>query len=108
MNEIISNEEPIRRIYIKKKKEVNEIEEVNTNINVNVYEKKIIKHQASISSDKPIYISKRYLPTKIKIYKCLIYKNFDPNVNEETIKTAIKRNGSHMFDKGGFFFKLNK
>jgi hypothetical protein len=40
MNEIISNEEPIRRIYIKKKKEVNEIEEVNTNIITNVYEKK--------------------------------------------------------------------
>ena len=129
-------EKPIRRIYIKKKGEVKEDEDFskyNTNNNINIYEKKIIKkklennyennyddidkesdyyikrknktlkHQNSISSDKPIYTSKRYLATKLKIFKCVIYKNLDPNVNEESIKNMLHRNGSQ-----GFVIKLPK
>ena len=54
-----------------------------------------------ISSEKQIYTSKRYLATKLKIFKCVIYKNLDPNVNEESIKNMLKRNGSQ-----GFVIKL--
>ena len=122
------SEQPIRRIYIKKKGETKENEDFSkSNTNINIYEKKIIKkklednhddfdketdfyikkknktvkHQNSISSEKQIYTSKRYLPTKLKIFKCVIYKNLDPNVNEESIKNMLKRNGSQ-----GFVIKL--
>ena len=111
LNDIIKKEEPIRRIYIKKKKEFGDFEDVNTN--KNVYEKKIlskksISHQSSIASDRPLYTSKRLLPTKVKVYKCVIYKNFDPNFNEEMIKTMLHRNGSQILENGGFVVKLPK
>ena len=132
--EEISTEElvdgPMRRIYIKKK--LDNKEEDDTYKENNIYEKKIIKkqiesyyeesdkssdyyikkknssvkHQSSIGSDKPIYISKRYLPTKLKIYKCVIYKNMDPDVNEDTIKTMLHKKGSQIMEKGGFVMKL--
>ena len=122
------SEQPIRRIYIKKKGETKENEDFSKyNTNINIYEKKIIKkklennyddkdketdfyikkknktlkHQNSISSEKQIYTSKRYLATKLKIFKCVIYKNLDPNVNEESIKNMLHRNGSQ-----GFVIKL--
>ena len=35
------------------------------------------------------------LPLKIKIFKCVVYKNTDPNLNEEIIKDILhKRNKS--------------
>ena len=58
-----------------------------------------VKHQTSITSDKPLYTSKRYLATKMKIFKCVIYKNLDPNVNESTFKNMVNKNG-------GFVIKL--
>jgi hypothetical protein len=44
--------------------------------------------------------------TKIKIYKCVLWKNIYPYVNEDTIKSFIRRSGSQLFEKGGFVFKL--
>ena len=44
--------------------------------------------------------------TKIKIYKCVVWKNYDPNVNEKTIENFIRRSGSQIFEKGGFIMKL--
>ena len=35
----------------------------------------------------------------MKIFKCVIYKNLDPNVNESTFKNMINKNG-------GFVIKL--
>ena len=32
----------------------------------------------------------------------------DPNVDENTIKTMLQRNGSQIFDNGGFIIKLPK
>ena len=46
------------------------------------------------------------LPTKIKIYKCVVWKNSDPKVNEDTIKNFIHRSGSELLNKGGFVMKL--
>ena len=66
-----------------------------------------MKNQASLANEiKPIYTSKRYLATRIKIYKCVIYKNMDPNVNENTIKNMLHRNGSQILENGGFVMKL--
>ena len=82
---------PIRRIYIKKK--IENLDEDESYKENNIYEKKIIKkqvesyyddnnkssdyfikkknltakHQSAIGAEKPLYISKRYLPTKLKI-----------------------------------------
>ena len=44
--------------------------------------------------------------TKIKIYKCVLWKNIYPYVTEETIKGFIRRSGSQLFEKGGFVIKL--
>ena len=65
-----------------------------------------VKHQTSITSDKPVYTSKRYLATKLKIYKCVIYKNMDPNMDEGDIKKMLHRNGSQIMENGGFIIKL--
>ena len=143
------NEKPIRHIYIKKKREINDeedFEKINKKTKIesyednenkyktHIYEKKIIKkhmdnnsfdekdiqsdyyinnknltmkNQASLANEiKPIYTSKRYLATRIKIYKCVIYKNMDPNVNENTIKNMLHRNGSQILENGGFVMKL--
>ena len=65
-----------------------------------------VRHQTSITSDKPLYTSKRYLATKMKIFKCVIYKNLDPNADENTIKNMLHRNGSQIMENGGFIIKL--
>ena len=140
------NEQPIRRIYIKKKRDINEGEDFNqfnqikkkikiekneeeedliNNYNTNIYEKnsydenyletdyiikkknKTVRHQNALINEKPLYTSKRFLPTKLKIFKCVIYKNLDPNVNENTIKNVLHRNGSQILENGGFVIKLN-
>ena len=45
-------------------------------------------------------------PTKIKIYKCVVWKNTDPTIDEETIKKMLHRSGSQIFKRGGFVVKL--
>ena len=45
-------------------------------------------------------------PTKIKIYKCVIWKNPDPTLDEDTIKKMLHKSGSQIFNKGGFIVKL--
>ena len=49
---------------------------------------------------------KKGRPTKIKIYKCVVWKNTDPSVNEDTIKSILRKSGSQIFEKGGFVVKL--
>ena len=34
--------------------------------------------------------SRKDLPLKIKIFKCVVFKNTDPNLNEDMIKEYIK------------------
>ena len=68
---------------------------------------KTVRHQNALINEKPLYTSKRFLPTKLKIFKCVIYKNLDPNVNENTIKNVLHRNGSQILENGGFVIKLN-
>lgn len=46
------------------------------------------------------------LPANIKIYKCIIWKSTNPNVNENTISGVIRRTGSQILDRGGFVMKL--
>ena len=42
-------------------------------------------------------------PTKIKIYKCVIWKNLNPNV--EDIKNIIHRSSSQIFNSGKYVVK---
>ena len=52
--------------------------------------------------------SRKDLPLKIKIFKCVVFKNTDPNLNEDMIKDIIhKRNKSHGLD-GSVIIKLPK
>ena len=46
------------------------------------------------------------VPTKIKIYKCVVWKNTDPTIDEETIKHILHRNNSQLLKHGGFIVKL--
>ena len=46
------------------------------------------------------------LPTKIKIYKCVVWKNTDPTIDEDTIKHILHRNNSFLLKHGGFIVKL--
>ena len=45
-------------------------------------------------------------PTRIKIYKCVVWKNPDPTLDEDTIKKMLHRSGSQLFNRGGFIVKL--
>ena len=47
---------------------------------------------------------RKEMPTKIKLYKCVIWRNIAPGVNEDTIKHILHRSGS----QGGFVKKLAK
>ena len=47
-------------------------------------------------------------PTKIKIFKCVVWRNVSPGVNEDTIKNILRKSGSQIFEKGGFVVKLPK
>jgi hypothetical protein len=44
-------------------------------------------------------------PTKIKIYKCVIWKNLDPNDSED-IKNKMHRSSSQLYNNGGFIVKI--
>ena len=52
--------------------------------------------------------AKRGLSTKIKIYKCVIWKNNDPTLDENDIKKIIRRTGSLIFNKESLIIKLPK
>ena len=47
-------------------------------------------------------------PTKVKVYRCVIWKNLDPQINEDTIRLILRRSGSHLFKHGGFIMKLGQ
>ena len=44
--------------------------------------------------------------TKIKIFKCVVWKNLDPKINEDTIRLFLRRSGSQLLKNGGFIMKL--
>ena len=44
--------------------------------------------------------------TKIKIYKCVIWKNLDSSIDEDTIQNILHRIGSHLLKNGGFIVKF--
>jgi hypothetical protein len=50
----------------------------------------------------------RGMPTKIKIFKCVVWKNNDPTISEDTIKHILHRSGSQILERGGFVIKLPK
>ena len=61
--------------------------------------KKIQYTQEEKNIDDLISIKKN-LPLKIKIFKCIIYKNTDPSLNEEQVEDIIhKRNKSQGINK---------
>ena len=45
-----------------------------------------IMHQNSLKSNLSESFLKGERPTKIKIFKCVVWKNLDPNLDEDTIK----------------------
>ena len=62
-----------------------------------------IKHQNTIKSN----LSESFLKgTKIKIYKCVVWKSLDPKINEDTIRLLLRRSGSQLLKNGGFVMKL--
>ena len=65
-----------------------------------------VKHNDTLVSNLSESYLRGSMPTKIKIYRCVIYKNLDPNVNEDTIKNLMRRSGSQIFTNGGFIVKL--
>ena len=65
-----------------------------------------VKHNDTLISNLSETFQRGGRPTKIKIYKCVVYKNLDPSVNEETIKSFMRRSGSQIFTNGGFIVKL--
>jgi hypothetical protein len=64
------------------------------------------KHNDTLISNLSESFLRGGRPTKIKIYKCVVYKNLDPDFNEETIKNFMRRSGSQIFKNGGFIVKL--
>ena len=48
------------------------------------------------------------LPTKIKIYKCVIYKNTEPDLTEEMIKDIIHKRNKSQGINNSFIIKLPK
>ena len=74
---------------------------------IGISQKIEIRHQNSLRSN----LSESFLrgmPTKIKVYKCVIWRNIAPGVNEDTIKNILHRSGSQILKKGGFIVKLSK
>ena len=65
-----------------------------------------IMHQNSLKSNLSESFLKGERPTKIKIFKCVVWKNLDPNLDEDTIKILLRRSGSHLLKNGGFIMKL--
>ena len=53
-------------------------------------------------------ITVRGKSTRIKIYKCVIWKNTDPNIDENTIRNMIRRSGSQILNNGGFVINLSR
>ena len=47
-------------------------------------------------------------PTKIKVYRCVVWKNLDPEINEDTIRLILNRSGSHLLRHGGVIMKLGQ
>ena len=48
------------------------------------------------------------LPTKIKLFKCLLYSTRDPSIDEKDIENILRKSGSNIFEKGGFVSRLTK
>ena len=46
------------------------------------------------------------LPLKIKIFKCVVYKNTDPNLNEEMIKDILHKKNKSQGRNESFLLKL--
>ena len=64
----------------------------------NINQKIELRHKGSLRS----YLSEsllRGVPTKIKIYKCVIWRNIAPGVNEDTIRNILHRSGSQILKK---------
>ena len=96
-------------IYQKKKLSKTRFDDINL-LERNKNEQEENKNNTISQNDNLISIlSQNFregLPTKIKIYKCVVWKNSDPTVNEESIKNFIHRSGSQLLKKGGFVMKL--
>ena len=55
-----------------------------------------------------ILLINKNLPLKIKIYKCLIYKNTDPDLNEEMIEDILLKRNKSLGRNDSFILKLPK
>ena len=84
--------------------EENEFDEIKT-------EETNIKNVLFTQNEKNIdqlLLLKEGLPLKIKIFKCVIYKNTDPNLNEEMVKDLIHKRNKSQGLNGSFILKLPK
>ena len=107
-SEYHSSEDNRYETYKKKKNKKYYLEKEEENINVGEKKKKhLFRHEGSLKSNlSESYLFGKGMPVKIKIYKCVIWKNVNPNVNTDTIKRILNRSGSQILKKGGFVVKL--
>ena len=89
--------------------EDNEAEEKNLN---NIKSESNIQKKKYIQTEKIFYDKsshKRNLPLQIKVFKCIIYINKDPFLDEKMILDALhKRNKSQKIDKNNIIIKKPK
>ena len=99
-------------IYQKKKLSSSRFDDIKNEQEEEKYNEFKIKNNIFIQNDNLISkLSRNFkegLPTKIKVYKCVFWKNSDYNVNEESIKNFLHKSCSNFFNKGGFVMKLPK
>jgi hypothetical protein len=109
---------PIKKLYITKKNDYmnlgfdddemsKEIEGMDDkkrfSFRTDNYKTNTYKNEDSINQSKTF---KKGRPTKVKVFKCVVWKNTDPTIDEETIKNFLHRSGSQIFQRGGFLLKL--
>ncbi len=106
---------PIKRLYFKKNQDyLDNDEDVKDTEGRIMDDKKRYSLRTDISKgEDTINISKTFKrsslkPTKIKVFKCVVWKNTDPTIDEDTLKTILHRSGSQIFERGGFVLKLPK
>ena len=83
--------------FIKKKKQKYNMDLIDQNKEENEFgikkKKLIFRNEENLKTT----LSESFIngmPTKVKVYKCVIWRNIRPGVNEDTIKHILQRSGS--------------
>ena len=88
--------------------DIEESNEINTNVNNLEENTKKMRNIQKNQNINDILLINKNLPLKIKIYKCLIYKNTDPDINEETIEDILLKRNKSLGRNDSFILKLPK